>query len=85
MRQKNPFNFEREVEKVQSKIVFEPEYFDEASFRREETIEEETLDKRAHLLTKEQEKNKVKKATNIAASIETEELILYAISSANVI
>lgn len=85
MRQKNPFNFEKEVEKVQGKILYEPECFDETSFRREKTIEEQTVDKKAHFLTKEQEKNKVKKAINIATSIETDELILYAISSANVI
>ena len=71
MRQKNAFNFEREVERVQSQILFEPEYFDETSFRREETIEEEEIiNKKVQLWTKEQEKNKVKKETKMATCIE---------------
>lgn len=72
MRQKNAFNFEKEVEKVQCKILFEPEYLDEVSFKREETIEEEIINKKTHFLTKEQEKNKVKKETKMATCIETD-------------
>lgn len=52
MRQKNPFNFEKDIEKVQCKILFEPEDLEETGFRREETIKEEVVSKKAHLLTK---------------------------------
>lgn len=72
MRQKNAFNFEKEVDKVQCKILFEPEYFDEITMKREKTIEEEIINKKTHFFTKDQEKNKVKKETKLATHIETD-------------